>query len=272
MKARQTTYKGIKMRSRLEASFAAHIDGLCTWAYEPRCYADETGQYLPDFHCQWTHEDHTFIEVKPRWSDVHAAAKSMEPVLSSMPGAHLAVYIPTGNWPDIDFHMAAARAGAGAWTFIDPNKPRTPPPSRPRPADAARAQLASTRGRPAPPPRPSATPPASTGPGRYDQAPGEPPGRYDSRPQPEPKSAIDALSAAFSGTEHVDRTRIEKLALQALSDVAGMNNELRVLLGDNANRESIASKIFEIRLLLGGHPGIDPRVHRGDIGHREITR
>lgn len=47
---RATTYNGIRMRSRLEASFAQWLDSLSLeWEYEPMCYANETGQYLPDF-------------------------------------------------------------------------------------------------------------------------------------------------------------------------------------------------------------------------------
>lgn len=49
-KARPTVYKGIQMRSRLEAGFAAWLDseGLA-WTYEPFAVADGSGQYLPDF-------------------------------------------------------------------------------------------------------------------------------------------------------------------------------------------------------------------------------
>lgn len=39
------------MRSRMEAGFAAYLDSLpgVMWAYEPECFANEHGQYLPDF-------------------------------------------------------------------------------------------------------------------------------------------------------------------------------------------------------------------------------
>lgn len=50
MKARPTTYKGIKMRSRMEAGFAQWADeSFDGWRYEPECFASELGQYLPDF-------------------------------------------------------------------------------------------------------------------------------------------------------------------------------------------------------------------------------
>lgn len=51
LKARPTKYKGIDMRSRLEAKYAQYLDGqsLLVWEYEPNCFASERGQYLPDF-------------------------------------------------------------------------------------------------------------------------------------------------------------------------------------------------------------------------------
>jgi hypothetical protein len=50
MTARPTLYKGVQMRSRLEAGFAMWLDRCgVAWDYEPNCYANELGQYLPDF-------------------------------------------------------------------------------------------------------------------------------------------------------------------------------------------------------------------------------
>lgn len=49
-KARPTIYKGIHMRSRLEAGFAGWLDrSNIEWEYEPFAVGDEHGQYLPDF-------------------------------------------------------------------------------------------------------------------------------------------------------------------------------------------------------------------------------
>lgn len=73
LKPRPTIYKGIKMRSRLEASFAQWLDSwpfLC-WEYEPCAFASEDGQYLPDFRAEgfraaWLDGDqHVYFEVKP---------------------------------------------------------------------------------------------------------------------------------------------------------------------------------------------------------------
>lgn len=121
MKPRPTIYKGVQMRSRLEALFVASIEGLCTWEYEPMCFADEHGQYLPDFRLQWTHHTHTYVEIKPRWEDVHDAAAAMTPILATEPGAMLDIYIPTGDWPNIEFHLAAMRR-AGSWRFRRPGE------------------------------------------------------------------------------------------------------------------------------------------------------
>jgi hypothetical protein len=66
IKARATWYKGIEMRSRLEADFAAFLDGVAKvkFDYEPFCFAGPDGQWLPDFRVQY--EDKTvYFEVKP---------------------------------------------------------------------------------------------------------------------------------------------------------------------------------------------------------------
>ena len=63
---RETLYKGIRMRSRLEADFAAFLDqNHADWDYEPVCFAGPDGQWLPDFrvrHGKWV----IYFEIKPR--------------------------------------------------------------------------------------------------------------------------------------------------------------------------------------------------------------
>lgn len=63
--ARQTVYKGIKMRSRLEADYASALDrDGQPWEYEPTCFAGPDGQWLPDFRLG----DHpTYVELKPAY-------------------------------------------------------------------------------------------------------------------------------------------------------------------------------------------------------------
>lgn len=69
MKGRPTLYKGIRMRSRLEADYAAWLDRQGRqWEYEPECFADEHGQWLPDFRVAKLNEYYGvphLIEVKP---------------------------------------------------------------------------------------------------------------------------------------------------------------------------------------------------------------
>lgn len=109
-KARPTTYKGIEMRSRLEAGYAQFLDGiLCEWEYEPQAFADPRGQYLPDFliknvervgagYCDM------YVEVKPSYDSFNSAdlLERMLIIRSSDPGAGLMLEVP-GHHPVIAF-------------------------------------------------------------------------------------------------------------------------------------------------------------------------
>lgn len=98
---RPTTYKGIQMRSRLEARYAASFDrGHFAWTYEPQCFANDGGQYLPDFELHDVEVAHAFtpgwldpfmpprvrsiyVEVKPPGHDLAAVCQRMEIILDS---------------------------------------------------------------------------------------------------------------------------------------------------------------------------------------------
>ena len=89
--ARPTTYNGIRMRSRLEASFAERLDAVgAPWQYEPQCFASPEGQYLPDFVV-----DGEYVEIKPPVADLDAAHKRMHIILASEPDAVL--YVVTNS-------------------------------------------------------------------------------------------------------------------------------------------------------------------------------
>lgn len=92
-KARPTVYKGIQMRSRLEADYAASLErGYDTWAYEPKCFAGPEGQWLPDFQITTDPEFTWYVEVKPESVIVSGFAqilKRMEIARLSEPHAHL---------------------------------------------------------------------------------------------------------------------------------------------------------------------------------------
>src|SRR5579859_2360584 len=68
IQARPALYRGIRMRSRLEADYAAHLDQWgARWEYEPECFAGAAGQWLPDFGISFADDGplRIFTEVKP---------------------------------------------------------------------------------------------------------------------------------------------------------------------------------------------------------------
>lgn len=92
--ARPTTYRGIPMRSRLEARYAAYLDLVANdWEYEPRAYASPAGQYLPDFYLE-TDAGPLFIEVRPHLDGAYRALEQMQIILASVPDAILLVDAP----------------------------------------------------------------------------------------------------------------------------------------------------------------------------------
>lgn len=113
LKARPTVYKGIRMRSRLEAGYAAWLDEIgFRWDYEPCAFSDETGrQYLPDFriHDVWVlgrpAPATVYVEVKPAgWADnldnlpaYMVLLQAMPIILGSEPDAILLLESPASN-------------------------------------------------------------------------------------------------------------------------------------------------------------------------------
>lgn len=69
LKPIQTSYKGYRFRSRLEARWAVVFDALdIPWVYEPEGYDLPSGYYLPDFRIRpldgGGHPLTTYVEVK----------------------------------------------------------------------------------------------------------------------------------------------------------------------------------------------------------------
>lgn len=61
-KAIETTYKGYRFRSRLEARWAVFFDSLgYAWEYEKEGYELPSGRYLPDFYLP---DYETWVEIK----------------------------------------------------------------------------------------------------------------------------------------------------------------------------------------------------------------
>lgn len=99
---RPTVYRGIQMRSRLEAKTAASLDAHeVPWLYEPRCYANQRDQYLPDFEL-WGASPQiptVYLEMKGlvdrSEQSVRAFLDRMEVIWSSEPEARL-TFVGTG--------------------------------------------------------------------------------------------------------------------------------------------------------------------------------
>lgn len=116
-KARPTIYRGIQMRSRLEATWAALFDTktprkmlpfVQSWDYEPLCFGGPSGQYLPDFRlrCNYPHPWTCYAEVKPiDPSNPQSLMERMEIILLSEPDAYLWLIVGTplnhGGWDTV---------------------------------------------------------------------------------------------------------------------------------------------------------------------------
>ena len=91
LKARPTIYKGIEMRSRLEARWAQVFEDMrvgtgnrSVWEYEPFCFANDKGQYLPDFR-QKLGDSWIYYEIKPFVNNPIPIMEQMEIILDSEP-------------------------------------------------------------------------------------------------------------------------------------------------------------------------------------------
>jgi hypothetical protein len=133
-KARPTLYKGIQMRSRLEADFASTLGRHGqTWKYEPTCFAADGVQWLPDFGEFMTFEGKTYsryIEVKPAaqflWEPptMTAIVEKIDAILTQMsvawesePDAGLALALHTygRDFPDFEISGSCGRP----WMCVD---------------------------------------------------------------------------------------------------------------------------------------------------------
>lgn len=111
---RRTEYGGVLMRSRLEADFARHLDGLrVVWRYEPAIYGPRGQGYLPDFELLQPDRPPTFVEVKPTAREVPGAKRKMAVIWRTHPDAVLIVACAQGS----RFH--ASEGGAEWITWVD---------------------------------------------------------------------------------------------------------------------------------------------------------
>ncbi len=115
-KARPTIYRGIPMRSRLEARAAAGMDDIeVPWLYEPRAYAGRGGQYLPDFEVHPGTPKRYFVEVRPTEERARAAFPQMEIILESEPDAFLMVVFPDPDGHGDRWGVFMSHSEARAW-------------------------------------------------------------------------------------------------------------------------------------------------------------
>ena len=123
-KARPTLYKGIQMRSRLEALFAQTLDNAkVAWEYEPGAFADHTGQYLPDFRVGLD----LYIEVKPTIEAAKSALPAMHRILATHPDAELYAVTNRGDHLDIAFEEEASCSPFAPCGDCDRQQPLPPP-------------------------------------------------------------------------------------------------------------------------------------------------
>lgn len=122
--ARPTLYKGIQMRSRLEADFAGMIDRQgWEWAYEPECFASEGGQWLPDFRIMAKDGNPIYVEVKPfgflaAWGDecqtrVETLMRQVEIARQTIPKCHL--WLCFWGYGEEGVSMLIASRAVGKW-------------------------------------------------------------------------------------------------------------------------------------------------------------
>lgn len=124
---RATLYKGILMRSRLEADYAATLDrDGKSWEYEPVCFAADGVQWLPDFRITWPGEERKspcYVEVKPSTllgapggmsgfvGQVDAILRQMAVAWESEPDAWLNLVLHTygRRYPDFEVSGSSGR-------------------------------------------------------------------------------------------------------------------------------------------------------------------
>lgn len=95
--AEPTDYRGVHMRSRLEADFARHLDGKgIEWIYEPEIFGPLGRGYLPDFLLTSGPEP-CYVEIKPTIEQAESAKLQMPVIWVHKPSALLLIVSAEGN-------------------------------------------------------------------------------------------------------------------------------------------------------------------------------
>ena len=117
-KSRPTLYQGIRMRSRLEADYAAALDRSGTrWEYEPECFAGEEGQWLPDFR-GWLDDNppdctEFLVEVKPAGMLDQRAGEDLFDVIARVDQILHRMTVAWLSAPDVTLELVFWTYGAG---------------------------------------------------------------------------------------------------------------------------------------------------------------
>lgn len=100
MKPIETSYKGYRFRSRLEARWAVFFDHLrVPWTYELQGFELPSGRYLPDFQIALDQfRLPVWLEVKPTRPRLHELAVAME--LSDATGCTVLMAAGSIPWDD----------------------------------------------------------------------------------------------------------------------------------------------------------------------------
>lgn len=107
MKAIETTYSGIKYRSRTEARWAVFLDEVrVPYAYEPEGFDLDGDWYLPDF---WLPNPGVWLEVKGVKPDQRELRVARSLAKASRCPVLIAVGPPTTNYDD--FNIIALQTG-----------------------------------------------------------------------------------------------------------------------------------------------------------------
>ena len=113
IRSRPTEYRGVMMRSRLEADFAYHLDNQqAEWRYEPLIFGPVGRGYMPDFEVKRPDGLH-YIEVKATLGEAPLAKKRMEVIWRDYPDAVLVVACAE------ECRFFAATVGQEWFTWVD---------------------------------------------------------------------------------------------------------------------------------------------------------
>lgn len=120
---RETLYRGIKMRSRLEADYAAYLDQRdFEWEYEPTCFAGPDGQWLPDFRSN----NIVYTEVKPVYLLERQPSENAPDVVERIDKLLRQMSVAWLSEPHAYLHLVFWSYGADAPTFKITGQRETP--------------------------------------------------------------------------------------------------------------------------------------------------